>query len=216
MEIANINSQTNLQIKEYLESLCGNESSDILFNPLSLRPLMDLYVNQEDLDWELSKDLDKTIRYLCFRVGLIFEHYGYFDEEDIPELFCYGDYGYVYEMMLKCMYAARKKYLDVMLRDLEMNRELHNDNERFYVKLSRFNRGLITSDITESFMNFKETNAEQPYVTMTKGYRHWKVEFPNFCPSVEYTKYTKAAYQEVADILSIAFTCKATVEILER
>lgn len=215
MEIANINSQTNLQIKEYLESICGIKSSDILFKPLSLRPLMGLYVNQEDLDSELADELDKTIRYLCFRVGLIFEHYGYFDEEDIPDLFLYGDYGYVYEMMLKCMYAARKKYLDVMLRDLDENRELHTADERYYVKLSRFNRELIKSDITESFTNCIETNAEQPYVTMTKGYRHWKVEFPNFCPSVEYTKYTKAAYQEVADILSIAFTCKATVEILE-
>ena len=215
MEIASINGQTNLQIKEYLESICDIKSSNILFDPLSLRPLMELYVNQEDLERELAEDLDNTIRYLCFRVGLIFKRYGYFDEEDIPDLFCYGDYGYVYEMMLNCMYAARKKYLDVMLRDLEENRELHSADQRYYVKLSRFKRELIKSDITENFMNFTEINAAQPHVTMTKGYRHWKVEFPNFCPLVEYTKYTKAAYQEVADILSIAFACKATVEILE-
>ena len=215
MTVTNLNVQSNTQILEYFDALCNEKLSDILFEPSTLKKLIDLYINQEHLDWKIGEELDKTIRYLCFRVGLIFEHYGYFDEEDIPELFCYGDYGYVYEMMLKCMYAARKKYLDVMLRDLDMGRELHTANERYYVKLSSFNRELITSDLTEHFMDFTNGGVEQPHVTMTKGYRHWKVEFPNFCPSVEYTKYTKAAYEEVADILSIAFSCKATVEVLE-
>lgn len=215
MEITSINGQTSLQICEYFDALRNEKISDILFDPLSLQLLMDVYVNQEDLDWKVVDELDKTIKYLCFRVGLIFEHYGYFDEEDIPDLFLYGDYGYVWNMLQTCMFAARKKYLDVMLRDLDMGRELHTADERYFVKLSRFNRENIKSDITEKFMDFTEINADEPYVTMTKGYRHWKVEFPNFCPSVKYTKHTKVAYQEVANILSIAFACKATVEMLE-
>lgn len=215
MASTNLNAQSNTQIREYFDALCNEKLSDILFEPSTLKTLIDVYVNQEHLDWKMVEELDKAIRYLCFRVGLIFEHYGYFDEDDIPDLFNYGDYGYVYEIMLTCMYAARKKYLDIMLRDLAVDRELSTDNERYYVKLSHFNQKLVGSDLTKNFMDFTETNSGQPFARMKKGNRHWKIEFPNFCPSVEYTKYTKAAYEEVAHILSIAFSCKATVEVLE-